>query len=142
VSAMLGWTTVTTKRLAALRLHPGTWTRTRCLTAIPTHTAKAFVHPTTPHRERAKCRRRIMERIERASTDSSMQLQAFVGQCELIFLISLKFLIFTLFHCNLFHGVCKVVHSQLYSMERSWAAAGFPAARPELHLGPHARSEV
>jgi hypothetical protein len=35
---------------------------------------------------------RIMERIERNSSASSKQLQAFLGQGELISLISLKFL--------------------------------------------------
>jgi hypothetical protein len=85
---------------------------------------------------------RIMERIEPASTASSMQLQAFIGQGELIsfiFLYSLKFLKFSLLHCNPFHGVCRVFHSLLYNMERSWAAAGFPAACPELRLVPAAR---
>jgi hypothetical protein len=40
-----------------------------------------------------------------------------------------------------FHGVCRVSYSWLYIMERSWAAAGLPAACPELCLGlrPEAR---
>jgi hypothetical protein len=42
---------------------------------------------------------RILERIEGASSASSIQLQAFIGQGELIFFILLKFLKFTLLHC-------------------------------------------
>jgi hypothetical protein len=41
------------------RLRPDTWTRIRRLTAILTHTAKAFVRPMKRHRERAKRRRHL-----------------------------------------------------------------------------------
>jgi hypothetical protein len=50
--------TIDTISIITLRRRLGMWMRTRCLTATPTHEAKAFVRPTTSHRERAKRHRR------------------------------------------------------------------------------------
>jgi hypothetical protein len=76
---------------------------------------------------------RIMECMEHqqaaASSASSAQLQAFIGQGEFFSLISyLKNYSFTLYS---FPWSLKSKYSLLYIVERSWAAAGFPTACPE-----------
>jgi hypothetical protein len=62
----LRWTTkrltrgriIGTNNTTTLRRCLGMWTCTQCLIATLTHKAKAFVRPTSSHRERAKRRRR------------------------------------------------------------------------------------
>jgi hypothetical protein len=82
---------------------------------------------------------RIMERIVRHSLQ---QLQAFIGQGELISLISLKFLKIYSFCIMILSMEFVVLYSLLYIMERSWAAAGFPAACPKLRLGLRSEARV
>jgi hypothetical protein len=99
-SIMRGWSSATSRLLVALR--PDTWTHIRHPTATFTHTA--FVCQMKRHRERAKCRQCLTawSTSSSASSASSIQLQSFLGQVELIFYISLKFLKFTHLHCKLF----------------------------------------
>jgi hypothetical protein len=98
-----------TTGIISLHRRLSTWTRTRCLIATPTHEAEAFVRPMTSPRESQALQalnrmERIMERrMERqlaaASSASSKQLQAFIGQGEFFSIISWKFLKIS------FHGV-------------------------------------
>jgi hypothetical protein len=80
-----------------------------------------------------------LNRMERILDRFGGQLQSFLGQGELIFYILLKFLKFTLLPCKCFSWSPLL---GLYSLERSWAATGFTAARPESCPGPHACSKV